>query len=98
MEIKTNDTVIVITGKYKGAKGKVLKTSPKNHTVIVEGVNFVYKHKKARKANETARIVRFLGASSVVSAGAAFLPLPAYALSSTAPHFLQMRTYFLPAS
>ena len=58
MEIKTNDTVIVITGKYKGAKGKVLKTSPKNHTVIVEGVNFVYKHKKARKANETARIVR----------------------------------------
>ncbi len=58
MEIKTNDNVIVITGKYKGAKGKVLKTSPKNHTVIVEGVNFVYKHRKARKANETARIIR----------------------------------------
>ena len=60
MKIKVNDTVVVTTGNYetrKGKKGKVLKTDPKAGTVIVEGVNIVHKHEKARKANETSRIV-----------------------------------------
>ncbi len=57
MKVKVNDTVLVITGKYKGKRGKVLKTVPTRHAVIVEGVNIVHKHEKARKANETSRIV-----------------------------------------
>ncbi len=57
MNIKVNDNVLVITGKYKGKQGKVLATSPKNGTVVVEGVAIVHKHEKARKANETSRIV-----------------------------------------
>ena len=57
MKVKLNDTVLVITGKYKGKQGKVLATNPKNGTVIVEGVNIVHKHEKARKANDTSRIV-----------------------------------------
>ena len=57
MKVKVNDTVVVITGKYKGKQGKVLKTYPDHETVIVEGVNLVHKHEKARKANETSRIV-----------------------------------------
>ncbi len=57
MEIKINDNVLVLTGKYKGKQGKVLATSPKNNTVIVEGVALVQKHRKARKTNETSRIV-----------------------------------------
>ena len=57
MNVKVNDTVLVITGKYKGKQGKVLAASPKNNRVIVEGVNIVHKHEKARKANETSRIV-----------------------------------------
>ena len=57
MDIKLNDNVLVLTGKYKGKQGKVLATSPKNETVIVEGVNLVHKHRKARKTNETSRIV-----------------------------------------
>ena len=57
MNIKVNDNVLVITGKYKGKQGKVLATSPKNNTVIVEGVNIVHKHEKARKTNDTSRIV-----------------------------------------
>ena len=57
MNVKVNDTVLVITGKYKGKTGKVLATYPKMGTVIVEGVNIVHKHEKARKANETSRIV-----------------------------------------
>ena len=57
MKIKVNDNVLVITGKYKGRQGKVLKTDPKNGAVIVEGVNLVHKHEKARKADQTSRIV-----------------------------------------
>ncbi len=57
MKVKVNDTVLVITGKYKGKQGKVLKTEAKENRVIVEGVNIVHKHEKARKANETSRIV-----------------------------------------
>lgn len=57
MNVKVNDNVLVITGKYKGKQGKVLATFPKNGTVVVEGVNIVHKHEKARRANETSRIV-----------------------------------------
>ncbi len=57
MKVKVNDNVLVITGKYKGKQGKVLKTDPTGRRVIVEGVNIVHKHEKARKANEPSRIV-----------------------------------------
>ena len=57
MNVKVNDTVLVLTGKYKGKQGKVLKTYPDAGKVIVEGVNIVHKHEKARKATETSRIV-----------------------------------------
>ena len=57
MKVKVNDNVLVLTGKYKGKQGKVLKADPKEGTVIVEGVNIVHKHEKARKANDTSRII-----------------------------------------
>jgi len=46
MQIKKNDVVLVITGKDKGKKGKVLKAMPKDNKVIVEGVNMQTKHQK----------------------------------------------------
>ncbi len=46
MKIKTDDTVVVITGKDKGKKGKVIKAIPKKNRVIVEGVNIQTKHAK----------------------------------------------------
>ena len=69
MNIKVNDNVLVITGKYKGKQGKVLKCDPKTGRGIVEGVNMVFKHEKARKANETSRIVNeesYIDASNVM--------------------------------
>ena len=57
MKVKVNDNVLVITGKYKGKQGKVLKTYPDDKKVIVEGVNIVHKHEKARRANDTRKIV-----------------------------------------
>ena len=46
MNIKKGDTVIVISGKDKGKKGKVLKAMPKENKIIVEGVNMQTKHAK----------------------------------------------------
>lgn len=46
MYIKKGDTVVVIAGKDKGKKGKVLQAMPKKDRVIVEGVNMVTKHQK----------------------------------------------------
>ena len=46
MQIKKDDTVMVITGKDKGKKGKVLKALPGEDKVIVEGVNLQTKHQK----------------------------------------------------
>lgn len=57
MNVKVNDNVLVITGKYKGKQGKVLATFPKAGTVVVEGVNIVHKHEKARKSTDTSKIV-----------------------------------------
>jgi len=39
MKIKKNDTVLVITGKDKGKKGKVMRTIPSERRIIVEGIN-----------------------------------------------------------
>jgi len=55
MRIKKNDVVMVITGKDKGKKGKVLKAIPKESRVIVEGVNMQTKHQK-QKRNVKAEI------------------------------------------
>ncbi|AOT71179.1 50S ribosomal protein L24 [Geosporobacter ferrireducens] len=46
MHVKKGDTVVVISGKDKGKKGKVLQAMPKENRVIVEGVNMVTKHQK----------------------------------------------------
>ncbi len=57
VHVKTNDTVIVISGDDKGKKGKVLQVSPKEGKVIVEGVNIVKKHVKPRPPQEAGGIV-----------------------------------------
>ena len=58
MNIKKNDTVIVLSGKSKGKKGKVIAAMPSENKVIVEGVNVATCHMKARKQNETSGIVK----------------------------------------
>jgi large subunit ribosomal protein L24 len=44
MKVKKGDTVLVISGKDKGAKGKVLEAYPTRDRVLVEGVNRIKKH------------------------------------------------------
>jgi len=50
--IKRGDQVVVLTGKDKGKKGKVLSVDAEKGMVVVEGVNIVIKHKKARSAQQ----------------------------------------------
>lgn len=50
MKIKKGDTVIVLTGKDKGAKGEVLKVMPDENRVVVQGINVAKKHQKASAA------------------------------------------------
>lgn len=58
LHIKSGDTVIVLSGKDKGAKGKVLSVSPTERKVIVEGVNVASKHKKPRKQGDVGGIIK----------------------------------------
>lgn len=62
VHVKTGDTVIVLNGKERGKKGKVLAVSPKEGKVIIEGVNMVSKHVKPRKMGESGGIVKAEGA------------------------------------
>ena len=58
MNIKKNDTVIVLSGKDKGVKGKVLEAMPAKEMLIVEKVNVATCHTKPRKQGETGGIVK----------------------------------------
>ena len=44
--IRRNDNVVVITGKDRGKRGRVLKVDPAKNRLIVEGVNFIKRHTK----------------------------------------------------
>ena len=58
MNIKKNDTVIVLSGKDKGVKGKVLVAMPAENKVIVEQVNVATCHTKPRKQGDMGGIVK----------------------------------------
>ena len=57
MKIRKDDTVLIISGKDKGKKGKVLKAFPKKRKVLVEGVNIRKKHVRPRREGEKGEIV-----------------------------------------
>ena len=62
LHIKTNDTVVVLSGDDKGKRGTVIAVSPEEGKVIVSGVHTVSKHTKARRQGETSQIVKTEGA------------------------------------
>ncbi len=59
MKIKKNDLVIMIAGKDKGRKGKILKAFPKQKKVIVEGLNLLKKHVRPKKQGEKGQVIEF---------------------------------------
>ncbi len=57
MKIRKNDTVQVMAGKDRGKRGKVRFAYPKKNRVIVEGINFIKKHSRARAQVRQAGII-----------------------------------------
>ncbi len=68
MQIRKDDTVVVIAGKDKGKTGTVLRVLPKKNKVVVEGVNMQTKHAKATRsaASEIKHIEGSIDASNVM--------------------------------
>ena len=57
MRIRKDDTVLVIAGKDKGKKGRVRVAYPKKEQVLVEGVNFIKRHTRAKGQVRQAGII-----------------------------------------
>ncbi|WP_199434419.1 50S ribosomal protein L24 [Qaidamihabitans albus] len=55
MKVKKGDTVLVIAGKDKGAKGKVIQSYPERQRVLVEGVNRIKKHTRITQTQRGAQ-------------------------------------------
>ncbi|MBW7865709.1 MAG: 50S ribosomal protein L24 [Candidatus Hydrogenedens sp.] len=58
MHIRKKDTVLVVRGKYKGRRGRVLEVYPKDGRLLVEGVNIMKRHTKAGSRNQSGGIVQ----------------------------------------
>jgi large subunit ribosomal protein L24 len=56
MKIRTDDQVIVISGKDKGKTGRVLRVDRKAEKVYVEGLNIIKRHQRANPANPNAQV------------------------------------------
>lgn len=61
-KIKKDDTVVVLSGKDRGKKGKVMACYPKDGKIMVEGVNMVTKHTKPRRQGEVGGRIETEGA------------------------------------
>jgi large subunit ribosomal protein L24 len=54
MRIRTDDQVVIISGKDRGKTGKVLRTDPKKSRVFVEGLNIIKRHERPRSTGDMA--------------------------------------------
>ena len=57
LHVKRGDTVMVISGKYKGKTGKIIASLPQEGKVIVEGINMIKRHMKARGVGRPGEII-----------------------------------------
>jgi large subunit ribosomal protein L24 len=57
LHVRKNDSVMVIAGRERGKTGKVLKVIPKKGRVIIERINLVKRHVRARGPQQAAGIV-----------------------------------------
>lgn len=59
VKLKINDEVVVIAGKYKGTKGRVLKINRRKDLITIDKVNMVKKHSKPTQQNPDGGIQEF---------------------------------------
>jgi len=59
MKIHKGDLVLVVTGKDRGKRGRIKEVQPVRNRVIVEGINFVKRHRKPRGQMDQGGIIEF---------------------------------------
>ena len=57
LKIKKNDTVVVISGKDRGKRGKVIDVFPAKNKIVIEGVAFKKKHQRPRRSGQKGEVV-----------------------------------------
>ena len=57
MKLKTGDNIIIISGKDRGRKGKILRTLPKEGKIVVERMNIHKKHTRPKKQGQKGEVV-----------------------------------------
>lgn len=57
MKLKKGDNIIVITGKDKGKKGKIVRVLAQDNKIIVEGINMMKKHQRPKKSGEKGSMI-----------------------------------------
>ena len=57
LKIRKGDRVVVVTGRDKGKQGEVTQVLPDVSRVVVQGVNMMKRHQKARRAGEESAII-----------------------------------------
>lgn len=67
MKIKKNDQIVMLGGKDKGKKAKVILVFPERDKVVVEGLNLIKKHLRAKKQGQKGQIISKERAVSVSS-------------------------------
>ena len=57
MKLRKNDNVIMLGGKDKGKKGKIVLVFPESNKIVIEGLNLVKKHLRAKKQGQKGQII-----------------------------------------
>lgn len=68
MKIKKGDTVLIISGKDKGRKGKVIESFPKEGRISVEDINIIKKSVRPKKSGEKGQIVKLPASFNISNA------------------------------
>ena len=57
MKLKKGDNIIIMTGKDKGKKGKIVRVLVAKNKVVIEGANMMKKHQRPRKSGEKGQVI-----------------------------------------
>lgn len=65
LHVRKDDTVVIISGKDKGKKGKVIAALPKESRVVVENANMIVRHTKPRQQGQAGGRIKQAGTIAV---------------------------------
>lgn len=67
MKLRKGDEIVVIRGRDRGKKAKIVRVIPRDQKIVVEGVNLRKRHQRRRRSNEKGQIVTFAAPLAVAN-------------------------------